>query len=72
MVEQEISIAVADANCSPALDEARDEVVSDLRPALVEVWQTIDWSLPPVTFPGDGEMVDVSGEPIDGPAPPTT
>jgi hypothetical protein len=72
MVEQEIGIAVADANCSPALDEARDEVAADLRPALVEVWQTIDWSLPPVTVPGDGEIVEVSGEPIDGPAPPTT
>ena len=67
MVELEIGIAVANAGCSPPLQEVRQEVVADLRPAFVEVWQTIDWSLPPVTYPGEGEMIfeDESGELID-------
>lgn len=56
MVETEIGIAVADATCSPALQDAREEVVADLRPALVDVWQTIDWSLPPETYPGEGDF----------------
>ena len=57
MVEQEIGVAVANATCAPPLDETREEVIADLRPAFVEVWQTIDWSLPPATYPGEGEMI---------------
>lgn len=55
LVDEEIAIAVADATCSPALQEVREEVQKDLRPELVAVWQTIDWDLPPVTYPGEGE-----------------
>lgn len=55
LVDEEITIAVADATCSPTLQEVREEVQKDLRPALVAVWQTIDWDLPPVTYPGEGE-----------------
>lgn len=55
LVDEEIAIAVADAGCSPALQATREEVQKDLRPDLVAVWQTIDWELPPVTYPGEGE-----------------
>ena len=65
MVEQEIGVAVANATCAPPLEEARQEVVADLRPEFVEVWQTIDWSLPPVTYPEDELIFDESGEVID-------
>ncbi len=66
-VDEEIGVAVADATCSPALYEVREEVSAELRPALVEVWQTIDWSLPPVTYPGEGEMLpDESIVLVDG------
>ncbi|MGH9136115.1 MAG: hypothetical protein ACRD0G_03590 [Acidimicrobiales bacterium] len=56
LVDLEIEVAVANAECSDGLDEIRQEVVADLRPEFVEVWQTIDWSLPPVTYPGEGEF----------------
>jgi hypothetical protein len=65
MVDQEIGIAVANANCGTAVQEAREGVIADLRPALVEFWQTVDWSLPPVTYPGESEMLDLTGELID-------
>ena len=65
MVEQEIGVAVAHATCGPPVDEIRQAVIADLRPALVDVWQTIDWSLPPVTYP-DELMFEESGEVIDG------
>ncbi len=55
LVDEEIAIAIADATCTPALQEVREEVQRDMRPELVAVWQTIDWDLPPVTFPGEGE-----------------
>ncbi len=48
LVDLEISVAVADATCTPPLDEVRLEVKAELRPQLVEVWQTIDWGLAPV------------------------
>jgi len=54
LVDHEIEVAVANAGCQPALDEVRDEVQTDLRDDLIAVWQTIDWSLPPVTFEGEG------------------
>jgi hypothetical protein len=66
LVDEEIEIAVADATCTPVLEDVRTSVRRDLRPGLVEVWQTIDWSLPPVTYDDlvvtDGTMV-VEGEP---------
>lgn len=55
LVDEEIAIAVADAECSPPLYEVQEDVTRDLRSDLVEVWQTIDWDLPPVTYPGEGE-----------------
>lgn len=55
LVDEEIAIAVADATCTPTLQDVREEVQKDMRPDLVAVWQTIDWDLPPVTYPGEGE-----------------
>lgn len=66
MVELEIGVAVANAGCAPALDEIREEVIDDLRPAFVEVWRTIDWSLPPETYPGEGDVLGMPGETIVG------
>jgi hypothetical protein len=54
LVDEEIGTAVANATCSTPVQEAREEVTAELRPGLVDVWQTIDWSLPPVTFEGEG------------------
>ena len=78
LVDEEIEIAVADATCTPALTELRQEVTADLRSSLVDMWQTIDWSLPPVTyedmmFPGetavegtsDGTEPDGTGDPTE-------
>lgn len=42
-----------------------------VRPELVAVWQTIDWSVPPVTFPGS-EIFGPDGEMIEGDAPDDT
>ena len=69
LVDAEIEIAVADATCSPALAEVRQEVTRDLRDELVAVWQTIDWSLPPVTydeemFPGETIVEEPSGSDV--------
>lgn len=62
LVDEEIEIAVAHATCTPSLTEARQEVTRDLRDDLVAVWQTIDWSLPPVTYEdvvfGEGTLVE--------------
>lgn len=55
LVDEEIAMAVADATCTPTLQEVREEVQKDMRPDLVAVWQTIDWDLPPVTYPGEGD-----------------
>jgi hypothetical protein len=62
LVDEEIGTAVANATCSTPVQEAREEVTAELRPGLVEVWQTIDWSLPPVTFEGEGDMFVVGDE----------
>jgi hypothetical protein len=62
LVDEEIEIAVADATCTPPMQEVREEVSRDLRPELVAVWQTVDWSLPPVTYPGEGELIGPGGE----------
>jgi hypothetical protein len=69
LVDEEIEIAVADATCTPALNEARTEIQRDLRDELVAVWQTIDWSLPPVTyeeimFPGETIVEEPSGSDV--------
>jgi hypothetical protein len=64
LVDEEIEIAVADATCSPPYDQVREVVAADLRPELVAVWQTIDWSLPPVTYP-EPEIIGPEGEVID-------
>jgi hypothetical protein len=69
LVDEEIEIAVADATCTPALTEARNEIQRDLRDELVAVWQTIDWSLPPVTyeeimFPGETIVEEPSGSDV--------
>jgi hypothetical protein len=65
MVEREIGIAVANAECGPPLEDVRQVVVRDLRPGFAEVWQTIDWSLPPVTYPGEGDMMFEAGDDLD-------
>jgi hypothetical protein len=61
LVDEEIGIAVANATCSPAVQEAREAVTAELRPGLVEVWQTVDWDLPPVTYEGEGDVVFMEG-----------
>jgi hypothetical protein len=66
LVDEEISIAVADATCSPPVAEARETVTAELRPQLVAVWQTIDWDLPPVTFEGEGDMYVFSDDSLFG------
>lgn len=71
LVDQEIAIAVADATCSPPLNDVMQEVSADLRPRLIEAWQDVDWDLPPVTypeidlgaFPGDTGDVPADAEP---------
>ena len=71
LVDLEVQIAVADATCTPPFDEAREAVVADLRPQFAQVWQTVDWSLPPVTYPDDlppGAVID----PQDGETTATT
>jgi hypothetical protein len=74
LVDDEIEIAVADATCTPALVEVRQEVTRDLRDELVAVWQTIDWSLPPVTyeevmFPDETIVEEPSGSDVDTTGP---
>ena len=58
----EIEIAVANARCEPAITETREEVQRDLRDDLIAVWQTIDWSQPPVTYEGEGDVSLMPGE----------
>lgn len=53
LVDEEVAIAVADATCTPALREARQDVERELRPELVAAWQTVDWDLVPSTDPDD-------------------
>lgn len=71
LVDHEIEVAVANAGCEPAVNETREEVQRDLREELVTVWQTIDWSQPPVTYEGEGDDFMFPGEslPIDSMAP---
>ena len=61
LVDEEIEVAVASAGCTPAWEEAMEEIRQDLRPQLVELWQDVDWSLPPVTYPGEWDWVDEGG-----------
>ena len=56
LVDHEIEVAVANAGCEPAVTETREEVQRDLRDDLIAVWQTIDWSQPPVTYEGEGDV----------------
>ena len=60
LVDEEIALAVADAGCSPALEQVREDVRRDLRPQLVAVWETIDWDLPADTVPEDAGPADTS------------
>lgn len=53
MVDLEIAVAVANVTCSQPLDETRQEVIAELRPEFVDVWMSIDWSVPPATYPGE-------------------
>ena len=62
LVDHEIEVAVANAACEPAVTEARETVQRDLREDLVAVWQTIDWSQPPVTFEGEDDVYLMPGE----------
>lgn len=66
LVDEEISIAVADATCTVPLLEAREAVATELRPQLVAVWQTIDWDLPPVTFAGEDDVYVAPGDTLFG------
>lgn len=63
MVELEIGVAVANVGCAPPMDDTRKEVIDELRREFVEVWRTINWSLPPETYPGEG---DIFGTAVDG------
>ena len=62
LVDHEIEVAVANAGCEPAITETREEVQRDLRDDLIAVWQTIDWSQPPVTYEGEGDVFLMPGE----------
>jgi len=60
-VDNEIAVAVANAECEPAYWEVNQEVYEDLQAEMAAVWQTIDWDLPPNTYEWETEM-DMSGE----------
>lgn len=49
-VDDEIAVAVANVPCSDGLTEVYQTVSEELRPQLVEMWQTVDWNAPPVTY----------------------
>ncbi|CAN5562708.1 hypothetical protein BH24ACT5_BH24ACT5_07100 [soil metagenome] len=70
-VDNEIAVAVANVPCSEGLSEVYQTVSEDLRPQFVELWQTIDWNAPPVTYPDefsvDGDVpFGTADVPIEG------
>lgn len=69
LVDTEIAIAVANAECAVALDEVRAEVQLSLRPRLVEAWQDVDWDLPAVSYPGY-EVFPADSAPASGDSAP--
>lgn len=79
LVDEEISVAVALETCSAPLNETREEIMRAKRSDLLELYQTIDWSAPPVTYPEfeyfdewnfDGTIVvDGADDPGEGSTP---
>jgi len=51
LVDEEISLAVAVAECSEPIQATYEEVMQSHRAGLLELYQTIDWNAPPVTYP---------------------
>jgi len=60
-VDNEIAVAVANADCEPPFRDANEEVYEDIQAEMAVVWQTIDWDLPPNTYEWEADM-EMSGE----------